>query len=170
MTRFRVLIRTILAAALVAFVGGIGPRAATNQCEWDHIERVVAIADVHGAYEQFLEILRVAGMIDADGHWSGGATHLVQLGDVLDRGPDSRKVLDFLRRLDREAQAAGGQLHALMGNHEVARMLGDLRLTTPGEYEAFASANSESVRDDYFKSLNTSIGDREKLLKQTPLG
>src|SRR5262245_21131878 len=117
MNRFRMLARWMAAAAVVALVTSGRPAlstvegpalrrvegvAAASPCEWDRIERVVAIADVHGAYEQFLEILRVAGVIDADNRWAGGATHFVQLGDVVDRGPDSRKVLDFLRRLERE--------------------------------------------------------------------
>jgi calcineurin-like phosphoesterase family protein len=163
--------RHIAAVVLIVAAFAARPATAANQCEWDHVDRVVAIADVHGAYEQFLEILRAVNLVDADAHWIGGTTHFVQLGDVLDRGPDSRKVLDFLRRLEREAQTAGGQVHALLGNHEIARMLGDLRLTNPGEYEAFASANSESVRESFLKTLPTSsMSEREQILKQTPLG
>src|SRR6516225_11795598 len=111
--------------------------AATAPCEIDGIERIVAVGDVHGAYDRFVAILRTAGVIDEQLHWAAGKTHLVQLGDVVDRGPDSRKALDLLRRLEAEAPPAGGQVHALLGNHEVARMLGDFRLVTPGEYAAF---------------------------------
>lgn len=32
-------------------------------------------------------------------HWSGGTATLVQLGDVVDRGPDSLPLLAFLKRL-----------------------------------------------------------------------
>ena len=88
-------------------------------------------------------------MLDAGLHWAGGSTHLVQLGDIVDRGDDSRKVLDLVRRLEKEAQAARGRLHLLLGNHEATRMLGDLRLTAAGEYAAFATRDSESVRDKY---------------------
>src|SRR6187399_952828 len=103
------------------------PGAAPASCELDGVERIVAVGDVHGAYDRFTEILRAAGVIDQDRHWSGGRTHLVQLGDVVDRGPDSRKALDFLMSLEKEAAAAGGQVHALIGNHEVMRMLSDMR-------------------------------------------
>lgn len=143
------------------------PLPAATVCEWDGIERIVAIGDVHGAYDRFVEILKVTGVIDNDLRWAGGRTHVVQLGDILDRGDDSRKALDLLRRLERPAQSAGGALHALMGNHEVARMLGDLRLVAPGEYAAFATANSESTRDAYLKTLG---GGRDELIKQMPLG
>jgi hypothetical protein len=143
------------------------PLPAATVCEWDGIERVVAIGDVHGAYDRFVEILKVTGVIDNDLRWAGGRTHVVQLGDILDRGDDSRKALELLRRLERPAQSAGGALHALLGNHEVARMLGDLRLVAPGEYAAFAGPNSVSTREAYLKTL---AGDRDELLKQMPLG
>src|SRR5215475_10924401 len=88
--------------------------AATVPCETDGIERIVAVGDVHGAYDRFVAILRTAGVIDDGAHWAAGKTHLVQLGDVLDRGPDSRKALDLLQRLEPEASHAGGQVHALL--------------------------------------------------------
>ena len=131
-----------LAAALIAFASR--PVPAASPCEWTGIDRVVAVGDVHGAYDRFVEILKVAGVIDAGSHWAAGSTHVVQLGDIVDRGDDSRKVLDLVRRLEKEAQAARGQLHLLLGNHEAARMLGDLRLTAAGEYAAFATPDSES--------------------------
>jgi hypothetical protein len=75
--------------------------------------------------------------------------------------------MDLVRRLEKPAQSAGGFLHALMGNHEVARMLGDLRLVAPGEYAAFATPDSASTRDAYLKTL---AGDRDQLRKQMALG
>lgn len=142
-----------------------------SSCEFDNVDRIVAVGDVHGAFDRYLEILKTANVIDATGHWSGGATHFVQVGDMVDRGDDSRKVLDFARRLEKEAQSAGGRAHILLGNHEVARMLGDLRLTTAGEYAAFAVADSDAVRQRYLRSVTTkSDTERDQLLKETPLG
>src|SRR5262249_44469051 len=140
-------------------------------CEFDQIDRIVAVGDVHGAYDRYLEILRAANVVDAGGHWVGGATHFVQAGDMVDRGDDSRKVLDFVRRLEREAQAAGGRAHILLGNHEVARMLGDLRLTTAGEYAAFATADSEMLRQRYLMTVRPKSDlERMQLIKNTPPG
>lgn len=144
--------------------------AATSpsSCELEGVDRVVAVGDVHGAYDRLVEILRVAGLVDGRAHWVGANTHLVQLGDIVDRGPDSRKALDLLRRLQDEAARAGGAVHVLLGNHEVARMLGDFRLTTPGEYEAFVTPDSENIRDAFVASAAPS--ERPQLLKDTPLG
>jgi len=161
--RFWIRVVAVLLLALAATVA----RAASS-CEWEAVEHVVAVGDVHGAYDRYVEILTVAGVIDANGRWAGGSTHFVQLGDVVDRGPDSRKALDFLRRLEREAQSAGGRVHVLLGNHEVARMLGDLRLTALAEYEAFAASGSEALRERFLLTLKPA--ERDEALKQTPLG
>jgi hypothetical protein len=144
---------------------------AASSCEFDGVERVVAVGDVHGAYDRYLEILRVAGVIDSSGRWDGGRTHFVQVGDMVDRGDDSRKVLDFLKRLEHDAPGSGGRVHILLGNHEVARMLGDLRLTTAGEYAAFADRDSEKLRLQFMRTAPAKTdAERDALLKQTPLG
>jgi hypothetical protein len=77
--------------------------------EWQYsgAERIVAVSDIHGAYQPMVATLRNAGVLDADLRWSGGSTHLVIVGDILDRGPDSRDVMDLLMRLEGEAEAAG---------------------------------------------------------------
>lgn len=110
-------------------------------------QRIVAIADVHGAYEEFLGILQRMGLIDADHKWAGGATIFVQVGDVPDRGAETRKALDLLMELEREAPAQGGKVIPLLGNHEVMQMMGDLRYTTPADFQSFATGQSEQVRD-----------------------
>ena len=159
----------VLAAVLVAAAGPA--LEAASPCEWDGVNRIVAVSDVHGAYDRYIEILKVAGVIDANDRWAAGPAHFVQLGDIVDRGSDSRKALDFLRRLEREAQSAGGYAHVLLGNHEAARMLGDLRLTAAGEYAAFTTPRSDKVREEYVKSLRPENNtERDKLMQQMPPG
>ena len=80
----------------------VGP-PSDDTCEFDGVDRIVAVGDVHGAYDRFVEILTAAGVIDKRLRWTGGKTHLVQLGDVVDRGPDSRKAIDLLKKLERDA-------------------------------------------------------------------
>jgi hypothetical protein len=153
-------------------------------CEVETPERIVAVGDVHGAYDRFVAILRAAGLIDEGEHWSGGRAVFVQIGDVLDRGPDSRRALDLLRRMEGEASRAGGRVHALLGNHEVMRMLGDLRYVSGGEYAAFRSVESEQARERYYLAVMTDAAGRAKgaghefdepafraaFLNRTPLG
>jgi hypothetical protein len=70
--------------------------AASAQPVAGGADRIVAVGDVHGSYDGLTGILRTAGLIDADGHWSGGSATFVQTGDLLDRGTRLREVLDLL--------------------------------------------------------------------------
>lgn len=139
--------------ALLALAPAALAASDRERTQWDHVARVVAIGDLHGDFDKFHDQLRQAGLIDAKDNWSGGATHLVQLGDVPDRAPDTRKILDLLIRLEPQARRAGGFVHALIGNHEAMNMEGDLRYTTPGEFAAFADRNSPRRRDAYYTAV-----------------
>jgi hypothetical protein len=123
---------------------------AQAQTAWNHVARVVVIGDLHGDYAKFHDQLTQAGLINARDNWAGGKTHLVQLGDVPDRAPDTRKILDLLIKLEPQARRAGGYVHALIGNHEAMKMEGDFRYTTPGEFAAFADRDSPRRRDAYY--------------------
>ena len=71
--------------------------------------RIVAIADVHGAFDAMVETLGQAEVLDDKLAWAAGDTHLVIVGDILDRGPKSRDAMDLLMRLETEASSADGQ-------------------------------------------------------------
>lgn len=120
--------------------------AADNQWRWTGVERIVAVGDVHGAYDELVGILLQAGIIDDQGHWSGGATHLVSMGDLVDRGAKSREVIDLLMRLQTEATAAGGTVHVLLGNHEAMRMSGEWQYVSDEEFAAFAGEEDPALR------------------------
>ncbi len=77
------------------------------------------VGDVHGHLDELLAALAGAGLIDDEAAWSGGDAHVWFLGDFVDRGPDGVGVIDLVMRLSDEAAAAGGQVEALLGNHEV---------------------------------------------------
>ncbi len=100
--------------------------------------RLVALGDVHGDLQATQRALRLAGAIDAQDRWRGGALVVVQTGDQLDRGDDEQAILDLFERLREEAAAAGGAFHALNGNHEFMNAAGDLRYVTPGGFSDFA--------------------------------
>jgi hypothetical protein len=142
----------LVASSLALCAGGLQATAVRAEDSWDGVARVVAVGDVHGDYDQFLSVLRAAEVVDERGHWTGGRTHLVQVGDRIDRGPDSRKVMDLLMRLEGEALKAGGFVHPLLGNHEVMNMTGDLRYTTPAEFAAFQSPDSAHLASNLWKN------------------
>ena len=181
------------AAVLLALVAVlVSPRLSAaapasekvDPCNISGATRVVGIGDVHGAFEALTSILQAAGLVDNQLRWSGGQAHLVQMGDLVDRGPEARKVIDLLMRLEGEAEAAGGRVHALLGNHEVAVMLGDWRSSSPEEFEEFRTTDSEGVRERVLEAsledARRQAGDRgekfdaarfrEAFLAKTPLG
>ncbi|KAH9539155.1 hypothetical protein CY35_15G043600 [Sphagnum magellanicum] len=91
-------------------------------------ERLIAIGDIHGDLSKARAALRVAQVLDANDHWIGGKTVVVQVGDLLDRGGEELKVIYLLEKLKLEAQSAGGDVHVLNGNHEIMNMEGDFRI------------------------------------------
>lgn len=135
MARFRVL----------AFALGILILAGAGQAE-DALPRlpapshIVAFGDLHGDLEATRRALRIAGAIDSADHWCGGDMVVVQTGDLLDRGDEEQAVVDLLDRLRDEADAAGGAVHALLGNHELMNVAGDFRYVTDGGWSDFADA------------------------------
>ena len=89
-------------------------------------QRVYAIGDIHGRLD-LLDIL--LDQIAADDRSRGQAdTHIVFLGDLMDRGPDSSGVIERAIAL---SDAMGDHVHFLMGNHEevyLAAATGDEKL------------------------------------------
>src|SRR3546814_2475473 len=74
--------------------------------------RAYAIGYVHGRLDLLQQLL---GRIDADDAARGDATtHLILLGDLVDRGPDSAGVIRLVQRL----AAASRHVRVIKGNHE----------------------------------------------------
>ena len=119
--------------------------------------RVIAVGDLHGDYDAWTAIARASGLVDANGHWAAGRTTLVQLGDILDREPDSLKIVRSLQQLQLEAPRSGGHVFVVLGNHEAMNLLGDFRYTTPGEFVAFADPQSSARRDQYYASIKSTV-------------
>jgi TPR repeat protein len=142
---------------------------------WTGVSHVIAVGDVHGDYEQLVRVLRSAALIDQNTNWIGGQTHLVQTGDILDRGGHSRQVMDLLMKLQQQAEAAGGHIHVLLGNHEVMNIYGDLRYVSPGDFASFATPDSAKLRDREYDNFVKAAGaaanvTREQWNEQHPLG
>ena len=184
--RYRWTLGAVLLAFLLAGARTVpaAQSSAWPACDLRTTERIVAVGDVHGAYDRLVGILRAAGVVDARARWSGGRAILVQLGDVLDRGPDSRKALDLLRRLEREAARAGGRVYLLLGNHEVMRMLWDWRYVSAGELAAFRTLDSADLLERAYAIVSADAARRaleeerphdeaafrERFLKEIPPG
>ena len=77
-------------------------------------ERIYAIGDIHGCYDLWLDLLDRIEQ-HARALPDGPNPRLILLGDMIDRGPGSRKVL----RVAYETQRQHGDLVVLLGNHEM---------------------------------------------------
>jgi serine/threonine protein phosphatase 1 len=72
----------------------------------DGMSRIFAVGDIHGCCRTFQRLLDHLDLLKSD--------QLFLLGDLIDRGPDSRGVLDTIMRL----LANGFDVRPLLGNHE----------------------------------------------------
>ncbi|MCD0460142.1 metallophosphoesterase family protein [Roseiconus lacunae] len=68
--------------------------------------RTLAIGDIHGCYRSLDTLASFAAISSGD--------RVITLGDYVDRGPDTRRVIDWL--IDRQAREG---LIPLRGNHEI---------------------------------------------------
>jgi len=94
-------------------------------------EKILAISDIHGRFDTFLRLLQAQKVVDAEPRWCFGKGHLVVVGDIMDRGPQVTETYWFLRSLERDARAAGGAVHVLLGNHEAMLLAGETRYANP---------------------------------------
>ncbi|MCG8422442.1 MAG: metallophosphoesterase [Proteobacteria bacterium] len=108
--------------------------------------RIVAIGDLHGDLSGTRAVLQLAGAIDHSDQWSGGNLVVIQLGDILDRGNDEQDILDWLETLAEQANAAGGAVHVLNGNHELMNAAGDFRYVTAGGFADFRDIDRSPSR------------------------
>ena len=81
-------------------------------------ERIYAIGDVHGRYDLLIPLLKLLHD-DARRFSDGRRPRFAFLGDVIDRGEDTKPVLDALRAL---TTAPTSDIVLLRGNHEAALM------------------------------------------------
>lgn len=143
--RLAVVEAMLLAAAIAAFSPSADAGPPTRV---PGAERIVAIGDLHGDLDATRRALRLAGAIDLEDRWTGGALVVVQTGDQLDRGDQEREVLELLERLSREARESGGAVHVLNGNHEFMNSLGDLRYVSPGGFASFDNVEFDAGEFD----------------------
>jgi hypothetical protein len=100
------------------------------------------MGDLHGDRDATLAALRLGGLVDEAGTWTGGDTILVQTGDTTDRGPDSLGVITLLRSLVEPARAAGGEVVMVNGNHEVMNLMGDWRYVSEADVAGFGGVGA----------------------------
>lgn len=134
------------------------------------VKKLVAIGDIHGDLSVAIKSLKLANVISHDIpnntlnvnniQWIGGNTHVVQLGDQIDRCRPSKwdneicsnddealyqdegsdlKILCLFDNLHKQAIKVGGALFSILGNHELMNVDGDFRYVSPREFREFGN-------------------------------
>lgn len=131
--------------------------------DYQEVEKFIAISDIHGQYDLFVELLQAHNVIDKNGDWSFGNGHLVVNGDIFDRGKGVTEALWLVYQLSLQAEKEEGKVHYLMGNHEAMVLDKDLR------YVNKKYLNNAALMDttyDYLYSDKTFMG---RWLRTRPL-
>lgn len=115
-----------------------------------HGGKVFSIGDIHGDKKALVKILEALGLYSSKtGSWTGGNSHLVFTGDLVDRGPETKEVMDLIMSLETKAAAAGGGVHTLIGNHEVLMTMGVLRYAHQNDFDNLGDGTEESLVKAY---------------------
>jgi len=124
------------------------------------VENLYALGDIHGDLNAFILGLKKAKLIDDNYNWCGGTSHVVQVGDILDRkirdveysDEDSEIIIiSLICKLQLEAYVAGGGFHPIIGNHELMNIFGMFDYVSPLGIKHF---NNIEGRREYFKIGN----------------
>jgi hypothetical protein len=102
-------------------------------------KKMMVVSDIEGEFAALRKLLQANGVIDKDYHWTFGEGHLVMVGDFVDRGTMVTEVLWLAYSLENQAEAAGGKVHFILGNHEIMNMNGDHHYVHP-RYMAHADS------------------------------
>ncbi len=122
---------------------------------YENVTKILTIGDFHGHYMALINYLIINKVIDQNHHWIWGDGHLVFGGDVCDRGSEVTESLWFIYQLDLQARKAGGEVHMLLGNHEVMVLNNDTRYLND-KYAFFAKYFSRDYSSLFGK--NTEFG------------
>lgn len=105
-----------------------------------HSGRLLVMGDVHGQYEKMLNVLSLC-------EYRPAVDRLILLGDYVDRGPDSRRVVSEVLRLVQLGAVA------LYGNHEdlMRQALRNRKqgYLNPVELEQWFANGGETTLDSY---------------------
>ena len=123
--------------------------------EYPEPDRILVTSDIEGDINFFVQILRSNGVITKDYNWNYGDGHLVIIGDVFDRGKYVTECLWLIYKLEHQAKQSGGQVHFLLGNHEIMSLQGDHRYIHR-KYKRLTSKTKTEYKE--FFALNTELG------------
>ncbi len=103
--------------------------------QYDKPSQFFVASDLEGNIEALVYMLVQAGIMDEEYNWTYGSGHLYHLGDLFDRGEYVTESLWLFYHLENQAQDAGGDVHFILGNHDLMNFYGDFRYVHPRYFE-----------------------------------
>lgn len=100
-------------------------------------DRYLAISDMEGDFDAMVRLLRSNGVINDALDWTYGSSHIVLIGDMVDRGENVLPLLWLIYKLETEAKLAGGDVHYILGNHERYLLDGRVKSVAKKYYGTF---------------------------------
>jgi len=114
---------------------------------YKNVSKMFAISDLEGQYDEVVDLLQAAGIIDQELNWSWGDGHLVIVGDTFDRGDKVTETLWLFHSLEQQARKSKGRVHVMLGNHEMMVLHNDLRYVDSTYTEGIVKAWGISYPD-----------------------
>ncbi len=102
---------------------------------------IIAIGDLHGDSDAFLEILTNANILDRDGNIIDRPVDLVLNGDYVDRGHHSLEVLSIIKHL-KENETSNFRVWINLGNHDIQLISGYIHYLSKTDLEHLAERGS----------------------------
>jgi serine/threonine protein phosphatase 1 len=100
-----------------------------------------AVGDIHGCFDELADLVAGCEFVSA-----GRRARLIFIGDYVDRGPDSRKVLDFLIERQRREKE---RFVCLRGNHDDLLMRAACKSRTDSDLINWWANGGEQTLDSY---------------------
>lgn len=117
--------------------------------------KMVVISDIEGNFKAFRELLQANHVIDDHLNWIFKDGHLVLVGDFFDRGQQVAECLWLIYHLENQSVKHQGQVHFILGNHELMNLTGD---TGYVRNKYIANAGYMQVKYTDLYSKDTEIG------------
>ena len=107
------------------------PKLIKEKSTYGKAKKMLVMSDIEGEFAAMRKLLQVNGVINENYQWTFGDGDLVLVGDFVDRGTMVTEVLWLIYYLESQAEASGGKVHYILGNHEIMNMDGDYHYVHP---------------------------------------
>ena len=138
-----------------SFAVEIQPELIIEPSTYTLPQKFLAVSDIEGNLEAFVMLLVDAGVMDTNYNWTFDDGHLIFVGDMFDRGTNVTECLWLLYRLESQAEAMGGKIQFIMGNHDMMNLIYDFRYVAQ-KYIANVQLMNETLESIY--ATDTELG------------